>query len=144
MVRLQLRKQVVEGGLNEPFNPTMVRLQPRCPPPYSPSYPAFNPTMVRLQLLLCDDADAEDAELSIPLWCDCNPTQPPTNRQPNRLSIPLWCDCNCFPQLQLPSQLPLSIPLWCDCNQEYPIPIRMYHIAFNPTMVRLQPAPRGE
>ena len=50
----------------------MVRLQPTTPLIASSISPAFNPTMVRLQLESNYPLVLRIAQLSIPLWCDCN------------------------------------------------------------------------
>jgi len=68
----------VEGVIEllNTFNPTMVRLQLllRVYYPLSVGFP-FNPTMVRLQHQT-RKAGSDANLLSIPLWCDCNPSVP--------------------------------------------------------------------
>ena len=56
------------------------------------------------------------AQLSIPLWCDCNEVPDEQLEHVISLSIPLWCDCNHGARLVDKIDTVLSIPLWCDCN----------------------------
>ena len=55
------------------------------------------------------------------------------------LSIPLWCDCNCICITEPVKLEDLSIPLWCDCNRQAGGSLPHPPSSFNPTMVRLQP-----
>ncbi len=54
---------------------------------------SFNPTVVRLRLRTVGK-DPYFAQLSIPLWCDCDERIWNYGYVKNALSIPLWCDCD--------------------------------------------------
>ena len=116
MVRLQPYSLHPGECILLPFNPTMVRLQLMGAVEIAAWNRSFNPTMVRLQLEIAMHELVNELRLSIPLWCDCNEPSSALHLLFRFLSIPLWCDCNMRSNRHAAEATRLSIPLWCDCN----------------------------
>ena len=139
MVRLLLgTKQCMlysEGG----FNPTMVRLLPNFFINISGLFTSFNPTMVRL-LPNCHADCRLVTSVSIPQWCDCCWQVVSNFCLVNIVSIPQWCDCcKDADKRRWDAQQFQSHNGAIAAQQLQRGEIDME--SFNPTMVRLLPAP---
>ena len=99
--------------------------------------------------------------VSIPQWCDCDPSHASRRRWQATLfqshngaiatgerhvghkggegvSIPQWCDCDAVGREAAVAFMQVSIPQWCDCDTRKPTAVPTAPPGFNPTMVRLR------